>query len=103
MHAAGVEAGDAVPEAERHVHGKARGEVRPGEVRDSGARAVRLPAGPLPLPARAPEGQAELRLLRSRHLELALFYLFANLLSSIEATDLDETLLFSSVPAAPPR
>ena len=83
MHAAGAKAGDAIPEAERHVHGEARGEARPGEVRDSGARAVRLPAGTLPPPAPLPIGQAELRLLRFRHLDLAVFYHLAILLSSI--------------------
>jgi hypothetical protein len=83
VHTAGAKAGDAVPEAERHVHGEARGEVRASEVRDSGARAVRLPAGTLSPPAPLPEGQAGLKLLRLRHLELAFFYHFANLLSSI--------------------
>ena len=83
MHAAGAKAADAVPEPERHVHGKAPREARPGEVRNSGTRSVRLPARTLSPPAPLPKGQAELRIFRFRHLELALFDHSADLVSSI--------------------
>ena len=83
MHTAGAKAGDAVPEPERHVHGEARREARPGEVRDASAPSIRLPAGTLSPPAPLPKGQAELRIFRFRHLELALFYHSADLVSSI--------------------
>ena len=89
MHAAGAKAADAVPEAERHVHGEARGEVRAREVRDPGARSIRLPAGTLSPPAPLPKGQAGLRIYRFRHLELALFYHFTILLSSISGSGLE--------------
>src|SRR5262249_26305143 len=88
VHGPGAEAGDAVLESKRHVHGEARGEARPREVRDAGTRSVRLPARtlspppPRRPPAPLPEGQAGLQLLRLRHLELAYFDHPANLVSS---------------------